>query len=205
MRPDKILFIDTETGGVNPQEHSLLSIAMVVWKENTIVDAVEVLINEQWGVSTPEALAINKIKLSEHYKMADLPHIAISKMDVFLNKHYSPNEKITLAGHNINFDINFIMRFLLNHSYNYNDRFSYRSIDTATILYYLYLAGRIKQRTLSSQEAFDLFGIKNIDRHTALGDARATANLFTVLLKIITKTVRSKENSDIKFKTLFDL
>ncbi len=35
--PDKLLFIDTETGGLDPDKHSLLSIAMVVWEDMEII------------------------------------------------------------------------------------------------------------------------------------------------------------------------
>lgn len=59
--------------------------------------------------------------------------------------------------------------------------------DTSSILYYLYLAGHIKQKAISSDEAFDYFGIKVEGRHTAIGDAIATAKLFTKLLYLTNK------------------
>ena len=31
---NRILFIDTETGGINPNKHSLLSIGLVVWDQD---------------------------------------------------------------------------------------------------------------------------------------------------------------------------
>jgi hypothetical protein len=53
------LFIDTETGGLDPDKHSLLSLAMVIWGE-WIVDSQEILIND--GIlSVTKALAVNRI------------------------------------------------------------------------------------------------------------------------------------------------
>ena len=40
-------------------------------------------------------------------------------------------------------------------------------------------------RAISSDDAFDLFGIKVEGRHTALGDAVATAQLFMKLLNTV--------------------
>ncbi|MEP7318648.1 MAG: 3'-5' exonuclease [Panacibacter sp.] len=204
MRPDKILFIDTETGGLDPSKNSLLSLALVVWQEFEIVGSKEILINDGLLNSTPQALKINGINLEEHKKNAFHPKEVLKEFDDFLNFHFLSNEKITLAGHNINFDVNFLKYFLLENNYSYFKRFSHRYVDTATILYYLYLSGKIKQKAISSQEAFDLFGISVEGRHTALGDAIATAKLFTILLRIISKNARVKATEQEQMPNLFD-
>lgn len=205
MRPDKILFIDTETGGLNPSKNSLLSFALVVWQEFEIADSKEILINDGILNATPEALKINGIDLEEHKKHALNAKETLKEFDDFLNLHFSYDKKITLAGHNITFDVNFLKHFLLANNYNYSKRFSHRHVDTATILYYLYLSGNIKPKAISSQDAFNLFGIKVNKRHTALGDAIATAKLFTLLLKIITKNApRFKTTRTIRMPNLFD-
>lgn len=193
MRSDKIVFIDTETGGLNPAENSLLSLALVVWQEYRILDTREILINDGVLNVTESALKINGIDVTEHRVHALPPAQAIQELDLFLNLHFSPDEKITLGGHNINFDVNFLKHFLVSHNYNYSKRFSHRYVDTATILYYLYLTRKIKKKAISSQEAFDLFAIPVDARHTALGDAVATATLFTTLLKDVVKNAKVKQ------------
>jgi DNA polymerase-3 subunit epsilon len=103
----------------------------------------------------------------------------------FIGKHFPGQGKITLAGHNVHFDANFLRSFFSANDKNFSEFFSHRIIDTSSILYYLYLAGRIKQRAISSDEAFNLFDIKVEGRHTAIGDAIATAKLFTKLLDLL--------------------
>ena len=187
---NKIVFIDTETGGLEPTINSLLSVALVIWHDFEIIDSFEVLINDGKLNATAEALKINGIDLVEHKKNGLNPEKAILRINQFLAKHFDEAEKITLAGHNVNFDINFFKFFLSQNNFSFHKRFSHRVVDTATILYYLYIAGKIKQKSISSSEAFKLFGIDVDNRHTAIGDAIATAKLFSLLLKTIVKSTR---------------
>jgi DNA polymerase-3 subunit epsilon len=182
---DRILFIDTETGGLDPRKHSLLSIGMVIWEDMEIIDSQEILVNNGMLSVTDEALAINKIDLEKHKQTAVSSSQAIEEIFSFIGKHFPRRGKITLAGHNVHFDANFLKVFFSRNNKNFSDYFSHRIIDTSSILYYLYLSGHIKQRAVSSDEAFELFNIKVEGRHTAIGDAIATAKLFTKLLRMI--------------------
>ncbi|SRR5260221_12110259 len=204
MKPDRILFIDTETGGLDPLKNSLLSVAFVVWQEFKIIGTKEIFINDGILNVTSESFEINKIDLKKHKKISFNPQDAIKELDNFLNQHFNKDEKITLGGHNINFDVNFLKHFLVSNSYNFSHRFSHRYVDTSTILYYLYLSGKLKQKAISSQEAFDLFGIQVNKRHSALADAIATTDLFTTLLRIIYKTVKIKQSGEKHSPSLFE-
>jgi DNA polymerase III subunit epsilon len=182
--PDRLLFIDTETGGLDPDKHSLLSLAMVVWEDMEIIDSQEILINDGILSVTEEALSINRIDLEKHKQSAISSSQAMDKILLFIGKHFPQQEKITLVGHNVHFDADFLKRFFSANNKDFSEYFSHRIIDTSSILHYLYLAGRIKHRAISSDEAFDLFEIKVEGRHTAIGDAIATAKLFTRLLSL---------------------
>lgn len=183
--PEKLLFIDTETGGLDPGKHSLLSVALVVWEDEMVIDSMEVLINDGLLNVTPEALAINKIDLEQHRQTALAPAEAMEKLLAFIEKHFPGRGKITLAGHNVHFDIAFLKSFFSANNKDFSEYFSHRIIDTSSILHYLYLAGTLKQKAISSDKAFELFDIKVEGRHTALGDAIATARLFTKLLRLM--------------------
>jgi len=182
--PHRLLFIDTETGGLDPDRHSLLSFAMVIWEDMKIIDSKEVLINDGILSVNKEALSINKIDIEKHKQSAMTSSQAMDEIISFIGKHFPGHGKITLAGHNVHFDADFLKRFFSANNKDFSEFFSHRIIDTSSILHYLYLAGRIKHRAISSDEAFDFFDIKVEGRHTALGDAMATAKLFTTLLDL---------------------
>lgn len=203
MNADKILFIDTETGGIDPANNSLLSLALVVWKESAIKASMEILINDGVLNVTAKALEINGIDLEEHKKKAISPAVAIQQFDNFLKEHFQEDEKITLGGHNITFDVNFLNAFLTRYGYSFQRRFSHRSIDTSSILFYLYLTGKLKKKIVSSQEAFDYFGITVQGRHTALGDVLATAQLFSMLISILHRDTRKKPSGPKDMSDLF--
>jgi DNA polymerase-3 subunit epsilon len=183
--PDRLLFIDTETGGLDPGKHSLLSLAMLIWEDMEILDSKEILINDGILSVTEEALSVNKIDIEKHKQSAVSSTQAMDEILLFIGKHFPHEGKITLAGHNVHFDADFLRVFFSSNNKNFSEYFSHRIIDTSSILNYLYLAGRIKLKAISSDEAFALFDIKVEGRHTALGDAMATAQLFTRLLDLV--------------------
>ena len=64
---NRILFIDTETGGVNPNKHSLLSVGLVVWDASEgIVYSNEMFIKSKEYVVTNTAQRINHFNPKTH-------------------------------------------------------------------------------------------------------------------------------------------
>jgi DNA polymerase-3 subunit epsilon len=124
-------------------------------------------------------------------------------MDEFIGSHFPTDEKIVLGGHNINFDVNFLSAFLTRNGYNFQQRFSHRTVDTSAILFYLYLTGKLKRKLTASQDALDYFGIVVQGRHTALGDAVATAQLFSRLVDILYRGTKGRSSSPKDMSDLF--
>lgn len=187
----KLLFVDTETGGLDPELHSLLSIGLVSWEHGKIKNKQEFLILDDIFRITPDAQAINKIDYNNFIEKASTKEFVYDKILNFLFKSgFSEVEPITLAGHNVGFDIGFLKKFF---GGNYSNLFSHRSIDTASILKFMYLSGKIEKDISSSDEAFEYFGITTDNRHTAIGDAISTAKLFNELLAINSKTIEEEE------------
>lgn len=182
---NKILFIDTETGGINPQQCSLLSIGLVVWSNKEIIDKKEIFINHKIFKVTSEALKINKIDLSNFKEIGIEPKKAINEIIDFCLLHFKNEMPITIGGHNVNFDINFLKQFFEENNICYNKYFSHRVIDTASILKYLYYSNVLNEDLSSSNKAFSFFNINIAKRHSSLGDALGTAELFTKLIDIV--------------------
>lgn len=203
MKADKILFIDTETGGIDPASHSLLSLALVLWKELEVRASIEILVNDGVLNVTEKALEINGINLDEHRKKAVSPATALVMVHQFLDTHFPGDEKIILGGHNITFDVNFLNAFFTRGGHDFQRRFSHRFVDTSAILFYLYLTGKIKRKLTASQDAFDYFGITIQGRHTAMGDALATAQLFSKLINILYREPKGRSSPPRDMSDLF--
>ena len=179
----KILFLDTETGGLDETIYSLLTIGLVVWDDKNNIDMKEIWISKEQYITDPKSMAINKINLNLLQEKGVSELDAIKCVENFCTKHFG-NEKIILAGHNISFDVSFLKKLYRTYGYDFETRFSHKMIDTVSILKYLYLSGQITEELQSFDAMREYLGITMQDdkRHTALGDALATAQVFSKLL-----------------------
>lgn len=64
MAKSKLLFLDTETGGLNDQIHSLLTVGFVVMEDDQIVDTLEIFLKLDEYHYDEEAMEINQINLN---------------------------------------------------------------------------------------------------------------------------------------------
>lgn len=185
---EKILFIDTETGGQIPGKHSLLSAALVVWDiNNGIVDSIEFFLHSNDYVYTEEAIKINKFNIEEH-KLKAIPAIEfIKSIDLFCAKHFPEGYLIPLGGHNIQFDVNFLKVLYSSQNRSFNSRFSHRTLDTYSIGKYLFDCRLLDIDSLSSSKLFSNFKIDIKNRHSAIDDAKATAMLYERMISLIKK------------------
>lgn len=181
----RILFLDTETGGLDERKYDLLSIGLAVWEDNQILDTKEILIHKSEYKTDPEAMKINGLDLVSLQENGISEQMAIKEIERFCNEYFF-NERVILAGQNISFDETFLKKLYRDNHCNYEKRFSHKKIDTVSILKFLYLQGKINEKMQSFDEALKQLDIevnKEV-RHTALGDAIMTAKLFTALLKL---------------------
>jgi DNA polymerase III epsilon subunit-like protein len=186
----QLLVIDTETGGLDPAKYSILSLGAVVWREGKLEDQFEVFVAEPQPVFEAEAMSVNRIDVDWLRLNGVDPKEAIERFHLFLRKNFGtfpPTERISIAGHNVNFDVGFLKRLYAFTTYNYSDIFSHRLLDTAGILRFLSISGKLDLNTASLDEAIEYFKI-NIDdsqRHTALGDAIATAQVLNYMIELV--------------------
>lgn len=179
-------FIDTETGGIIPGKHSLLSVGVVIWEAGYgILDKKEFYIKSEEYVITQEAKRINKFDEAKHEKLAKLPRIVIKELLEFLKMYFDEGMYVPLAGHNVQFDINFLKSFFSENNRSFNQHFSHRVIDTYSVYKTLILSGLIDENINSSHDAFNYFGIQVKQRHDALSDCIATVELYEKMISLI--------------------
>lgn len=188
----KRLFIDTETGGIDPNIHSLLTIGLVVADGDRIIDRLELGIKHKVFNVTQEAMKINNINLAD---LTTSPEDAFIIIDTFLKRNF--DGKIKLGGHNIGFDVSFLKPFYesvreylksLNPNIDiptWNQRFDYHYIDTSIITTYLKDCGKLKVDSISLGKLIEYFNLQAESRHTAMEDATMTALVYHCLTKLI--------------------
>ncbi|WP_257311165.1 3'-5' exonuclease [Geothrix fuzhouensis] len=176
-----LVWIDTETGGLDPSRHSLLTLALVAkprhgWEP--IVD--EIAFRHPTYVVEADAMAVNRIDLVQHHAKALEPTTAVARIEAFLDANVPQGEKVMLGGHNVGFDIAFLMPYLRQHGPHLVGRFSHRLVDTMTLATALRVGGLLPEGKGGLTDLLQHYGIDLADdqRHTALGDALATARLF---------------------------
>ena len=180
------LFIDTETGGLDPARHSLLSVAFVVGDASGARRSVEILLKHPEYVTDEAAMSVNRIDLARHDAMALDADSALAVMDVFLQQFFPcRHEPAVLVGHNVAFDQAFLRAWWEAQGRDFEARFGHRTVDTHAVASALRDAGKLDLEHLDSDELFAHFGIEVPPeaRHTALGDALATFELYWKLVE----------------------
>ena len=173
----KILFIDTETGGLDAKKHSLLTVALAVYEDGIIIDEKEWLIKHRDYVVTPKALEVNRIDIIEHDAIAVDSYIVNTQIIKFLD-NFDFKEKPVIAGHNVEFDNGFMVELFNSNNKSWNKYVSHRKLDTCSLINYLIITGKIDLKSASLEESIKYFKIETEARHTAKHDVRATIKLF---------------------------
>jgi DNA polymerase III epsilon subunit-like protein len=134
------LFMDTETGGLTPK-HSLLTVSCIATDADFNIvpignhsPGIHLRVRHDEYALTAGALSVNKIDIVEHNRTAfDLPLARQHLKDYIQRAAEITNKKrLVPAGHNVNFDVQFIRAYLLS-DVEWNEFFTYPFLDTAAI------------------------------------------------------------------------
>lgn len=177
----RLLVLDCETGGLDPSTDALLSVGLVDFQDGVVLRTEEILIDPEGMVCDPKALAVNRIDLEMHCAYS-VPRAHAAKQ---IQDFCRPMGRPIVAGHNVFFDIGFIRRLFAPEVLR--RMVSHRMLDTMQVLCFLGHAGLIPPDIAKLDQAMAHFGIAMPEgkRHTALGDALVTAELYTRLLGTI--------------------
>ena len=186
--PRNLVIIDTETGGLDPLKHSLISVGLVS-ECGTFTD--EFLVKEDELSFDERSMAIHGITEDAIVSTGLTPTAATERLEAFLTKI---GGTIIFVGHNISFDLAFVKRLYRKANKPLPKFISHRSIDTHSLLWLAVDAGRLPKGVCSSDGAFRHFDISPPEalRHTALADAKATQELLLRLRQVFAKDLDSK-------------
>lgn len=176
----RLLFIDTETGSLDPFTGALLSVGLVDYAEGSILRTEEILIDPEGLDCEPKAMEVNQIDLDIHCGYSVTRAEAAERIREFC----APMGRPFVCGHNVAFDISFVRRLYTREALR--KMWSHRTICTLQVLGYLGHVGLVPEGIGKLDQAIAHFGIQIEDgkRHTALADAIATAHLYTAMLRI---------------------
>ena len=180
---ENVLILDTETGGLDPLTHSLMTVGMVMGDGR---NPVELTIAEPEIIADPRALAVNRLDPAEVARIGISVEQACDQIDAYLAKVH-PHSKPMVCGHNVAFDLAFMRRLYTMAGRPVPSPFTHRTLDTHTLMWSLIAVGKLPPEVTGSDAAFAHFQIEPPAdlRHTALGDAIATRHLLHGLIALM--------------------
>jgi len=185
-----LLFLDTETTGLDPITNDVIEIGFILECDGEIKKQASFKVQpHSYENISEEAMKVNNIVIDE-LKKAPKPEVGL-KLFVKLLKKYLPenprnDEKLIMVAHNAKFDYGMMKHWFLKGGMtekDFDSLISYHCIDTVAIAALFSgwgpLKGKVKSFSLGALTKF--FNIEfDGAQHTAGADIKATYELFHV-------------------------
>lgn len=175
-----LLFLDTETGGLDPDRASLLTAGVVAYRDGRIYPGLEVWFKSDYYTVSARALEINGLTIVGFHELAQEPEMAI-RLLLHYKREYLGDEPVRLAGHNVQFDMAFLRRAFDRSQVPWSDHFHHLAVDTASLSVLLMEVGLIPELGGSLDELCQHFEIYRTRPHRALSDALDAARLYAAM------------------------
>jgi len=181
----KMLWLDTETTGLDPNKNGVIQIA-ALYEEAQIPYYANIpfVFNELYK----EALRINghkKKKIKKYPKSSDTFNHFIDFLDSRINK-FNKADKMTIMGYNVKFDLEMLHGWAKREGYEYLGSYlDWRVVDVLVIARNEWLMGRmpVEPEDFKLDSICKVYGIKPPD-HDALVDIKATRKLYFKMMEI---------------------
>ena len=190
---NKIIFIDTETGGVNPEKVALIQLSGIIRIGKKDVEKFNFFIkpfeNSEVNEKALEAQGrtIEELKTDKYIEEKEVYKQFIKLLDKYIDK-YDRTDKFIVAGYNVRFDVDILKAFFQRHGNNF--LFSYLDSSMLDPLYsirLLQVAGILPVLENNKLETWcKHFGIE-LKAHDSLEDIEATKKLIGKLISLIRK------------------
>ena len=190
---NKIIFIDTETGGVNPEKAALIQLSGIIRIDKKDVEKFNFYIKPfENSEVTEKALEVQgrtleDLKTDKYVEEKEVYKQFINILDKYIDK-YDRTDKFIVAGYNVRFDVDILKAFFQRHGNNF--LFSYLDSSMLDPLYsirLLQIAGILPVLENNKLETWcKHFGIE-LKAHDSLEDIVATKKLIGKLISLIRK------------------
>jgi DNA polymerase-3 subunit epsilon len=188
----KILWMDTETTGLDVEDHGIWQIAFIVDIDGKMVDKKVFLMNPADRDIAEEALKVNQMTVEQIRSFPDWLDVYPAVYS-FLKKYVDPfdkSDKFIVAGQNVKFDVDFLLNFWKECGDDFLFSFikSGAYIDTLYISTFLQWAGKLKMSGSRNLETLaGLLGIDfdSLDLHDALVDIELTREVGIRMLEML--------------------
>ncbi len=175
--PKFFSIIDLETTGLNPHQHEIIEIGLVL----TQAPDLKVEQQKEWKI-TPERLKDADPKALEIAGYEPKLWKKAVSLTQAMQELSDKTEDSIMVAQNISFDWNFLQEAFL--QTGVPDKMHYHRLDLLSMAYaHLFYTGKIQRYSLNSLSEYFGVELERSERHSALEDARATYEIFVKLLK----------------------
>jgi DNA polymerase III alpha subunit (gram-positive type) len=204
-----ILCFDTETGGLEPGVHSLLTAYFALINPDTfeLIDDLDLKVKPNDGKYniTPKAMEINGIDLEEHDKVAITYAEANKVLVKWLEGHKIKGKRNHFfpMGQNIGFDIDFIQATILSSEEYRKVGMYYGEMDTKNLVDFLKFIGIFPDHMKTNLGAIvEHLNLPKRKAHEAKDDVLMTVDVFRGLVNLFKE--RKDSASSLKTKLILD-
>lgn len=189
----KILYFDTETTGVDSRVNEIVQFAAIVEIDGNVVEEVNWNCHPtRWDHISPDALQTTGLTL-EKLKTFGSPGVMMANIHKLFDRHidkFNKQDKFYPAGHNVQFDLDFLQAFWKQHadSYGTGSYQNWRCLDTRILANFLAMIGQINTQDLKLSTLCQHYGIE-IQAHDAMSDIRATRMLMQKMTEALRRPV----------------
>ncbi|VTX73951.1 3'-5' exonuclease [Fusobacterium periodonticum] len=190
---NKIIFIDTETGGVNPEKAALIQLSGIIRIDKKDVEKFNFYIKPfENSEVTEKALEVQgrtleELKTDKYVEEKEVYKQFINILDKYIDK-YDRTDKFIVAGYNVRFDVDILKAFFQRHGNNF--LFSYLDSSMLDPLYSIRLLQIAEVLPVLENNKLETwckhFGIE-LKAHDSLEDIEATKKLIGKLISLIRK------------------
>jgi len=190
---NKIIFIDTETGGVNPEKSALIQLSGIIRIDKKDIEKFNFYIkpfeNSEVNEKALEVQGrtLEELKTDKYVEEKEVYKQFINLLDKYIDK-YDRTDKFVVAGYNVRFDVDILKAFFQRHGNNF--LFSYLDSSMLDPLYSIRLLQIAEVLPVLENNKLETwckhFGIE-LKAHDSLEDIEATKKLIGKLISLIRK------------------